>query len=214
VTTAGAPTPAPAAPTPAEQIRAMLPDHTHAKRELAGGTVWTWTTPDGTWGVTLSPAGYLKFVGPGGDWSFGRTGPDGKVRQLRGVLLALGAIGGVEAEIRALLSDASPVRVPSREQVEAMCDTHDAGRRVLEAARDWRRNYGNTSLAYADACTRLVAAVDELEAATAREESLRNASAGPPGSRHSAARHQPVGRDASATETGSEGRETRGRNDG
>lgn len=90
--------PAVAAPTPAEQILAMLPDHTHARKELTGATVWTWTTPDGTWGVTLTGGtggGWLKFSGPGGDWSFGRVS-DSAVRQLHGVLLALGAISESE----------------------------------------------------------------------------------------------------------------------
>lgn len=33
---------------------------------------------------------------------------------------------------------------------------------VADAADEWRRHYGNTSDAFAEACTRLVAAVDAL----------------------------------------------------
>ena len=82
-----------AAPSVGEQIRSWLPDHTHVMHELTGGTVWTWTTPAGVWGISSSPfGGLLAVTGPGGSWSFGA--PDDTVlRQTRGLLLALGAIG-------------------------------------------------------------------------------------------------------------------------
>jgi len=86
-----------AAPSVAEQIRSWLPDHCHVQREFTGATVWTWTTPAGVWGITVTSAllqaGHLTMVGPGGQWAFGRPN-DGALRELRGMLLALGAIGG------------------------------------------------------------------------------------------------------------------------
>jgi hypothetical protein len=83
------------APTPpAERIRSWLPDHTHVTREVTGATVWTWTTPAGVWGITIAGfRGILAVTGPGGSWSFG-VPDDTVLRQTRGMLLALGAIGG------------------------------------------------------------------------------------------------------------------------
>lgn len=86
--------PAMAAPTAAEQIRSWLPDHAHLRKELTGAAVWTWTTPAGIWGVTLGGTLLsLVLTGPGGEWAFGQPN-DGTLRELRGLLLALGAIGG------------------------------------------------------------------------------------------------------------------------
>jgi hypothetical protein len=83
-----------AAPTVAEQIRSWLPDHAHVNREVTGAMVWTWTTPAGVWSVSTSGwRGELAVTGPGGSWSFG-VPDDTTLRQTRGLLLALGAIGG------------------------------------------------------------------------------------------------------------------------
>lgn len=61
----------------------------------------------------------------------------------------------------------------------------------------------------------------ELTAAAARVQGLRSSGdltritvPGPPGTRQGAEQSRSVGRDSTTTETGSEGRETRGRNDG
>ena len=84
-----------------DQIRALLPAHTHAQHSgLFGPNTWTWTTPAGTWTVTFGRSDLLSrlalsFRGPGGGWMFDSADQRG-VDQLAAVLRALDAIGDTD----------------------------------------------------------------------------------------------------------------------
>jgi hypothetical protein len=73
-----------------------------------------------------------------------------------------------ETRLAELLSDAYPVPTPTRAEIDAMFARHDAGRAVVEAAREWRRR--SSAVGYARmgdfliAAEVLAAAVDALEA--------------------------------------------------
>lgn len=88
-----------AAPSPAEEIRSWLPDHTHVElpsgaSNLSPKTTWTWSTTRGVWAVSwsrgLGGTG-LSLKGPGARVDFGGLA-EVALRQLRDVLVALDAI--------------------------------------------------------------------------------------------------------------------------
>jgi hypothetical protein len=86
-----------AAPSPSEVIRSWLPDHTHVAGpklfDFAGETTWTWTTSSGVWTVALGGMrNRLTLIAPSGALAFG-SDMDTALRRLRGVLVALDAIG-------------------------------------------------------------------------------------------------------------------------
>lgn len=89
-TSAEKPDHATAAPGLRQRLEAVLPPWTHWGGGLFGPRTATWTTPAGTWSISIGGlgGGWPALEGPGGTWAFGNRDPDHVI----GVLRALEAI--------------------------------------------------------------------------------------------------------------------------
>lgn len=75
------------------ELAALIPDHAHRHNPILGGVTWTWTTPAGSWCLTIGTMFAATAQTP-----YGRLGFPGKLGdhydQIVGVLRALGGVSG------------------------------------------------------------------------------------------------------------------------
>lgn len=91
-------TPMPAKATREETIGSWLPSHTHRSDEPTGCTAWRWTTPDGSWNITLQPKSRKLILGSRvGELTFELD--DRSLHQAHDVLVSLDAIAPAAAHV-------------------------------------------------------------------------------------------------------------------